>query len=276
MAKYRYRVTKDNMKEVFDHVVEFLQKPTKYRKAHKGDDGYNGNEISLIAPNITYTFLDARPKIIIQDLLLGKHLIEITCDGDNIVEIDATRRMCIYNICDHMVGYKTKIIDEHRAYMSHSFQRVSKITNEEISLGISRLICSVLSEYYEEVIHRCQLEETLADSPMEVLNFERDALAYLAFSVSRNRWAFRDDVNRPVHISLVKYHIPGDAYMVFDYHQYIDSLSEDAPFSGYDISKSLTYHYVDNVNNITSDNPKKFLHELEKAFDLGTSLKSEL
>lgn len=267
MAKYRYKVTKDNMKEVFDHIIEFLQCPTKYRKPHKGDDSNNGNEISLIAPKIRYEFYSDEPKIIITDLLLGNQCIEITGDGDNVVEIDASRIICIYNMCDHMVGYKTKIIDEHEAYMSHSFRRVSRITNDDISKEISRLICGHLSTYYKEAVLLSQTAEKKSDVP-EFLKFEMYVLEELIRAVQKSHWAFRDDVNRLIHISLINYHMPGDAFLRFDHHPYIKHLSEDAPRKGYDIAETLTYLYTDNVNCIRAHNPSEFLYQLEDAFNL--------
>lgn len=267
MAKYRCKVTNDNMEEVFKRIIEFLQHPTKYREPSKGDDSNDGNEISLIAPKIRYDFYDENPKIIITDLLLGRHIIEITGHGDTIVEIDATRRICIYNMCDHMVGYKTKIIDEHEAYMSHSFRRVSKITNYDISREISRLICGIFSKYLGENLTISQMvEETAGTDSPEVLKFEIYALEEIIHAVNNAHWIFRDDVNRPAHFSLIKYHLPGDGYVLFNYKPYIKHLSEDAPKHGYDISETITFHYDDNVNHIMSDNIGRFLFELQKAF----------
>ena len=267
MAKYRYKVTKDNMEEVFKRIIEFLQYPTKYKEPHKGDDSNNGNEISLIAPKIKYEFYINDPKIIITDLLLGDRRIEITGHGDSIVEIDSSRRICIYNMCDHMVGYKTKIIDEHEAYMSHSFRRVSRITNDDISKEISRLICGQLCMFYKEVVLLSQAAEKKSDIP-EFLKFEMYALEELIRAVQKSHWAFRDDVNRLIHISLINYHMPGDSFLQFDYNPYIKHLSEDAPSVGYDIAEALTYHYYDNLNCIRAHYPREFLYQLEEAFNL--------
>lgn len=266
MAKYRYKVTKDNMEEVFKRIIEFLQHPTKYREPSKGDDSNDGNEISLIAPKIRYDFYDENPKIIITDLLLGSHVIEITGHGDNIVEIDATRRMCIYNMCDHMVGYKTKIIDEHEAYMSHSFRRVSKITNDDISKEISRLIGAHFGMYLEENLMTYKVAgESLGYTP-ETLEFERYALGEMIHAVNNAHWIFRDDVNRPAHFSLIKYHLPGDAYVWFNYRPYIKHLSEDAPRHGYDITETIAFRYDDNVNHIYENCLRVFLYRLHDAF----------
>lgn len=263
MAKYRFRVNHNNIEEAFARMKNFFTENPhfKYLKVKGGDDTITGGEVSLIHPEIE--LLDDN-HIIMGDLLLGNERLTVPADDSVIIEIDTRRKINVYSISDHMVGYKTKIIDEHECVMTHTIRVVSKMSDEETSSALISLMTRDLYKIYSE---------TPKDSLYEHEIFECEASYLFAHAIQNAFWSFRPDMNRIIHISAhgsmliqVVSKLPGDITFEFDSKAYSDLWGSREFIKGYDIHKAITYHYVDNVNDIKSHEPMEFFEKIESAF----------
>lgn len=261
MAKYRERLNENTLHDIFDQLMIFLQKPTAVSRGISVSvtDRMLGM-VPLASPAMSYAKIGNEYAIAITDALLGYDMLNIPTDA--VVEIDDDS-VNVYEIDDRMIGLTSSgcIIDDHLAFRTMRFIRVDSIPDNWITPTLRNVMIAEYDECsprFKTCVRMIQVDTSGVSERRIDYIYENVRMQIL----TKFNWKF-SDTNGPMHIDVVKYGLPGDLTIEFDYHKYIapcGKIDRRGFPERFKFMDALKYTYVDNCHNVSSCNFDDFMY----------------